>query len=437
MGSEVVILAGGFGSRLASEIGADVPKCMALINGTPIIETQIKLCSDNGFKSILVLVHHLADKVIEFLGDGKKYGVKISYSIESRPRGTAGAIYDALSKLNDTFIVIYGDTFLDVDLREFYKSKLKKDSILTFCHPNSHPFDSDLLEIDMNNKVTRVFRPSSTGEDYYFNNVNAALYVVNKEAFEIVVPDKGQMDISSEMFPRLIEMGRSVRSYKSVEYIKDMGTPSRYKKVCSQVKKGIPSLLSKSSKRRCVFLDRDGVINKEVGHLNSIEKFELLPGVTEGIKILNDEGFLVICVTNQPVIARGDLSDTGLKEIHMKMEANLGKGGAYLDKIYYCPHHPDKGFKNEIAELKIECNCRKPNPGMLLKAIQEYNINPSKSWMIGDHERDIIAGNSVGASTILINKEQKKGSIKGKHDHEFKNLLSACKWIVKNKYAKS
>jgi len=326
--SEVVILAGGFGSRLVDEIGADVPKCMALINGIPLIETQIKLCVENGFSSVLILLHHLADKVIESLGDGVRFGIRIEYAIETNPRGTAGAIYDASSRLADTFLVIYGDTFLNVNLKKFFNAKAKKDSVLTFCHPNSHPFDSDLLELNSLNKVQKVFRPCRSGEQYYQNLVNAALYVVDKTAFLSVVPDSGRMDISSEMFPKLIEKGASIRAYKSVEYIKDMGTPERYHSVIGQVKRGIPDRLFDNGQRCCVFLDRDGVINREVGHLDDVNKFELLENVSKAIRSLNDEGFLVICVTNQPVIARGELSDDGLAMIHMKMETELGKGGA-------------------------------------------------------------------------------------------------------------
>ena len=107
-------------------------------------------------------------------------------------------------------------------------------------------------------------------------------------------------------------------------------------------------------------------------------------------------------VTNQPVIARGEVSIDKLQTIHNKMETLLGKEGAFVDAIYYCPHHPHKGYAGEIPELKIDCNCRKPKAGMLLQAAQELHIDLSQSWMVGDSENDIMAGKAAGCKTALI-----------------------------------
>ena len=136
--------------------------------------------------------------------------------------------------------------------------------------------------------------------------------------------------------------------------------------------------------------------------LRKTDEFELLPGVTEAIRNINDSGYLSIVVTNQPVIARGEVSYEQLDEIHNKMETLLGADGVYLDGIYFCPHHPDKGFDGEIPELKYDCECRKPKPGMLLKAARDFNIDLSSSWMIGDGKNDILAGKNAGCKTVLI-----------------------------------
>jgi len=432
-GCEVVILAGGFGSRLKSVLGESVPKPMAPINNIPLIEHQLLECKKYGFTKILILLHHLPDLIIEHIGNGAKFNLEIKYAIEDSPRGTAGAIFDSLDSLASFFLVIYGDTYLDVNLRKFFDSKSSTDSVLTFCHPNSHPFDSDLLVLDSNDKVKKVFRPSISGEQYYKNIVNAALYVMEKQAISSYVPVLGQMDISSELFPSLISSGESIQAYISSEYIKDMGTPERYKTVNMEVQNGIPSLLSDKAKRRCVFLDRDGVINEEVGHLSNINDFKLLENVSKAIRSLNSAGFLVICITNQPVVARGELTEDGLSLIHMKMEAELGKEGAYLDHIYHCPHHPDGGFSGEITSLKIECECRKPNSGMLVQAIQDFRIDPLKSWMIGDHMRDSSAGKAVGARTILVGSASYDvNEVNLLADDHFDSILPACEWILKS-----
>ena len=160
--------------------------------------------------------------------------------------------------------------------------------------------------------------------------------------------------------------------------------------------------LQKISGTSKIFLDRDGTINKYVGFLRNIDDFELLPTVAEAIKQINRSGYLAIVVTNQPVIARGEVTFAELNEIHNKMETLLGAEGAYLDGIYFCPHHPDSGFEGEVAELKIRCDCRKPKPGMLLQAAKDFNIDLTRSYMIGDGEHDRGAGEAAGCKTKII-----------------------------------
>ncbi len=128
---------------------------------------------------------------------------------------------------------------------------------------------------------------------------------------------------------------------------------------------------------------------------------------SKAIKKINSSEYLAIVVTNQPVIARGEVTYDELQEIHNKMETLLGAEGAYIDAIYYCPHHPHKGYEGEITELKFECDCRKPKPGMLIKAATDFNIDLSQSWMIGDGENDVLAGKNAGCKTGYINRENK------------------------------
>ena len=181
-----------------------------------------------------------------------------------------------------------------------------------------------------------------------------------------------------------------------------MGTPERDAGVCRDFRDGKVRAKNLSNKQRAVFLDRDGTLNKYVGFLRDIDDFELLPGVAQAVRAVNDSGFLAIVVTNQPVIARGEVTEEQLKEIHNKLETLLGLEGAYLDAIYYCPHHPHKGFEGEIPELKFDCGCRKPKTGMLERAADDFNIDLSASWMVGDSENDIKCGLNAGCKTALI-----------------------------------
>lgn len=190
--------------------------------------------------------------------------------------------------------------------------------------------------------------------------------------------------------------------YCSPEYVKDMGTPERYYSVCKDCKEGRISAKNLKNKQKAIFLDRDGTINKYVGFLRNIDEFELMDGAAEAIRKINESDYLAIVVTNQPVIAHGEASFEELEEIHNKMEILLGKEGAYLDAIYYCPHHPHKGYGGERPELKIDCDCQKPKPGMLLKAAVDFNIDLSQSWIVGDGENDIKAGINAGCKTVLL-----------------------------------
>ena len=209
-----------------------------------------------------------------------------------------------------------------------------------------------------------------------------------------------------------------------------MGTPDRLVKSEKDYLSGKIAGLNKQKKQRAVFLDRDGVINNDVDNLSNIDDFELLNNVSEAVNKINKSEYLCILVTNQPAVAKGFLSRQGLREIHKKMETLLGNDKAYFDEIYFCPHHPESGFEGEIKELKINCECRKPKPGMLLKAAKDYNIDLKNSWMIGDREADLIAGTEAGCKTVHINQKNNEKSYYS--DYEFSDLSESVEFI--NKY---
>lgn len=149
---------------------------------------------------------------------------------------------------------------------------------------------------------------------------------------------------------------------------------------------------------RAVFLDRDGTINREVDYLRSIRQLRILPGAASSIKELNQLGFLVIIISNQPVVARGWLTEQGVDEIHIELLRRLTKKGAKINAIYYCPHHPS----GRLKKYRTACDCRKPNTGLLKKAVRDFEIDLGKSFFIGDRTGDILAGQRVGTKTILV-----------------------------------
>ena len=173
-------------------------------------------------------------------------------------------------------------------------------------------------------------------------------------------------------------------------------------------------------------------MNVHKGFLKSAEQFELLPNVHDAIKKINSSGYLVIVVTNQPVIARGECSFEELSRIHMKMETELGKHGTYIDDIFFCPHYPQKGYEGEIPELKVDCDCRKPKIGMLTKAADKYNIDLSASWFVGDTTMDIQTGINAGMHTVLIHTGEagQDGKYSVSPEFESTDLLEAIRRIL-------
>jgi histidinol-phosphate phosphatase family protein len=429
--SQVAILAGGMGTRLRERSGG-LPKPMVPVLGKPVLHHQIELCRKHGLTEIALLVQHRHEKISEYFGNGSEFGVSLRYAIEDDPRGTAGALRDALPMLADRFLLLYGDTFMDVDLRKLWSAHAASGAAGTlFLHPNDHPQDSDLVDIDSHGAVRAILPyPHPEGREAR-NLVNAALYVLERTGLEDVTPELGKADIAKHMFPRMLELGRRLHGYVTPEYIKDMGTPERLDKVERDYVAGLPERLSGRQLRSAVFLDRDGTINCEVTHLKSADQVELLPGAAAAIRRLNRSGTLAVVITNQPVVARGDVSLEGLNLIHARLESQLGIGGAFLDGIYFCPHHPDKGFPGEVSDLKGPCSCRKPEPGLIEQACRELGIGRKDSWMVGDTTPDVEAGRRAGVRTVLLRSGHAGSDAKHatRPDYIAYNLADAVEWI--------
>lgn len=405
---KVVIMAGGKGTRISS-VASDIPKPMIKIENKPVIEHEIECLRDQGFTDIIITVSHLGNIIMDYFGDGRgkspatgqSFGVQIEYYFEKEPLGNAGALFKIKDKLTEDFILLNGDAMFDVDFNRFVAFHKEHGGLVTlFTHPNSHPYDSGLIIADEHGAVEKWLAKEDERPTYYRNRVNAGLHVISPKVLdlEIITP---KIDLDRQLLKPLAGTGKMF-CYDSPEYVKDMGTPERYYSVCKDFFAGRVKGKNLHNKQKAVFLDRDGTINKYVGFLRDIDDFELIDGVAEAIKKINAYGYLSIVVTNQPVIARGEVSFEKLDQIHNKMETLLGKEGAYLDFIYYCPHHPHKGYEGERLELKFDCECRKPKPGMLLKAAEDFNIDLSQSWMIGDDENDVKAGIAAGCKTVLI-----------------------------------
>lgn len=391
-------MAGGRGTRIA-ELFPNIPKPLIPVDGMPILEREIRSLAQQGFKDIILTVGYLADKIISYFGNGSKLGVKIDYFVEETPLGNAGALFRVRDKIGDEpFLLLNADAAFDVDFKRMIAFHRQHGGLVTlFTHPNSHPYDSGLIIANKDGKVERWLSKEDERPLWYDNRVNAGLHVIDPKIIDSLsdkIDFEKKVDLDRQLLKPLCGTGEMF-CYDSPEYVKDMGTPERFHQVEADFKEGIVEAKNLSHRQKAIFLDRDGTINKYVGFLRKIDDFELIDGAAEAIKKINTSGYLAIVVTNQPVIARGEVSWDELYEIHRKMQTLLGKQGAYLDGIYVCPHHPDKGFDGERPEYKIDCNCRKPKPGLLLRAAKEFNIDLSQSYMIGDDYRDVEAGKNA------------------------------------------
>lgn len=395
---QAVITAGGKGTRVAS-VNGSIPKPLLPIAGKPVLQHQVECLMRQGIDRITFTIGYLGDMIREYFGDGSQFGVKIDYIQEDIPLGTAGALYYLKGSVHDDFFLINGDLIFDVDLKRmlaFHKTHHAAATLLV--HPNDHPYDSGLVVTDNSGQVHGWLAKEDV-RGWYRNCVNAGIHLFSPQLLERL--DRPQkLDLDREFLKPLIPSG-AVYAYHTPEYVKDMGTPERIAQVEQDLQSGLVQQKNLRIPQRAVFLDRDGTINQYVGFLKRPEDFQLIDGAAEAIRRINRSGCLAIVVTNQPVIARGNVTWEQLDEIHRKMETLLGQEGAYLDDIFICPHHPDSGFPGEIPAYKIQCDCRKPKPGLLLRAAEKYNIDLAKSWMIGDRQSDMEAGKAAGCRTVL------------------------------------
>ena len=426
---KAVIMAGGKGTRLVEITKDEIPKPMAKLCNKPILQRTIENLKKYGVDEIYITVGHLHEKIEGYFKDGSEFGVKINYIVESQPLGSAGALYFLKDKIKGDFIVCSGDTLFDIDINamlNFHKQNKADATLLT--RASNHPFDSDLIISDNNNKILGFDKKTNIRNYYYHNLANAGFFILNENCLQYFQELK-KVNMEHDFITELINSGKNVYSYYSSEYIRDVGTPERFEKATQDLLNGKINARNFKNKQKAIFIDRDGVINKYKGFINKQEDLQIFDFVYQAVKKINESEYLAIIVSNQPVLARGECSEQELDEIFKKMETLLGLKGVYFDAIYYCPHHPHKGYEGEVPELKIECDCRKPKIGMLLKAKEKFNLDFDKCWIIGDTNLDIETGNNAKIKTIrVMSGKQEEHQIKS--DYVAENLLKAVEIIL-------
>ena len=398
---QAVILAGGKGTRLASRLNG-LPKPLVMVGGVPLLERQIVQLGQQGVTEVVVLVSYEAEQIRSFLAS-RDFPCKTIVVDDGVPRGTSGAVTACLDLLHERFLVVYGDTLFDIDIGAMIRAHEGAGAQATLLlHPNDHPADSDLVEVDDYGRIVRFHSYPHSPDKALPNLVNAAFYVVERALITTYRDFPTPADLAKDLFPAAVRDGCTLHGYRSLEYIKDLGTPSRLDKVERHLSTGVVARARRSEPQSAVFVDRDGTLNCLRDYVRTAKDFELLPGVAEAVRRLNTAELRVVVITNQPVLARGECSFAEMRRIHAKMDTELGRQGAYLDGLYLCPHHPDGGFAGEVASLKITCDCRKPMPGLIERAMAEMNIDRATSFFVGDSWRDAAAARAAGIKSILV-----------------------------------
>ena len=432
-----VILVGGRGTRLGS-VTSQLPKPLVPIDGRAVLDRQLDQLHRYGIDDVTLLANHLADRIEAHVAARSEPLPRVRVHRERAPLGTAGGLHEIAAELTDPFLLVYGDVLFDVDLRRLIGAHRASSGLATLVvHPNDHPYDSDLVEIDVTDRITAVHsKPHAPGRHLH-NLVNAGLYVLSPRILD-AIPRGESSDFGRDVFPAIHATER-IYGYPTPEYIKDMGTPERMARVSADVASGKVARWNLEHPRPAVFLDRDGVLNATDGYVDTPEKLHLLPGVAAAVRRLNESDYLSVVVTNQPVVARNMTTLAGLDAIHRKLETELGEGHAWLDALHFCPHHPDGGFPGENAALKIECDCRKPKTGMIDAACARFNIDMGRSYMIGDSARDILCGKAAGVTTIGVRTGEGCRDLAGtlRPDFIFDDLSQAVEFILAKRVAAS
>lgn len=370
---QAVILGGGKGTRLA----ATGPKPLIEAGGKPFLIYLLAELRRFGIVDIVILTGPFADTYRACLGDGSRFGVRLSYVPEPTPAGTGGALTYAASHLAAEFLLFNGDSYFDINLLDLMTRRFSPDWLIGLS----------LREIDdaarygavslIGDNVTSFGEKAAVGRGL----INAGIYRLRRELLTDLGP--APVSLEQDVIPRLVARSRVRGAVYSGHFI-DIGIPADLARA--------QTLMPSWERRPTAFLDRDGVLNRDHGYVHRSEDFEWLPGAREAVKHLNDAGYLAIVVSNQAGIARGLYAPADVERLHRWINTELAKVGAHVDAFYYCPHHPTEGK----GEYRRVCDCRKPAAGMLLQAIREWPIDPTRSFMVGDKEIDMQAAAAAG-----------------------------------------
>lgn len=397
------------------------------INDYTLIEHQILSLKKYDIFDITILANANIGLIKNVLNDGKKLGVSLQY-FQVNNKNILLQLKGIKSQLKNDFIVLPSNCYIDLNFRRLLLFHFTKNSQFTIAaRAVENPFDYSLLEPDENQRLISIYNTPHNPQTLIKNLVSSGIYIISPKIFKKI--KSKDFNENSCILSGLMSL-ITIYAYQTSEYIRNIRNTKDLESIKSDIKSAYSSRMNLDKNQKAIFLDRDGVINVERSYIRSAERMELYRQSGEAVKKINRSKYKAIVVTNQAMIARNYGTLEQLNEVHKKLETDLGKSKAFVDRIYYCPHHPDKGESNELPEYKIDCNCRKPKPGMLFKAAEDFNIDLSKSFMIGDTERDIIAGRRAGCTTVGVRTGHGVKKSLVTPDYFFNDLKEATDFII-------
>lgn len=398
--TQVVVLMGGLGTRLGPA-HAHTPKSLASVNGRPFFSYQLELMQAAGFKNFLFLVGHCGDQIEAAFGGGEDRGVRIAYSRDGeRLLGTGGAIARALPLLDESFVLLYGDSFLDIDYDEvlyrFWRGQKQGCEALMAVLENGGRFDRSNILLE--DGVLRLYDkknplPAMRHIDYGVGVYERAVFArERREAFDL-----------SDVQNALSRAGKLAHCEVTNRFY-EIGSPETLAAFCAYAAARF------DRPNRAVFLDRDGVLNElwwndDIEQLDaplSPERLKLIDGAAETVQMLRDKGYRAFVVTNQPAAAKGKTTLERLYDVRLAFVKRMRALGAEFDGVLLCPHYPEPQALTRETFLARRCSCRKPAPGLILRAAQTHNLDLARSVTAGDSHTDVLAGRAAGTKTAFI-----------------------------------
>jgi len=392
---QVLIPVGGKGTRLL-KVNNGYPKPLTPIAGIPILFRALKVLSDQGIVSVILTLFHQVELFPTYEELKLSFpSMEFTLHREEFPNGECGSLWDIKDLLHPVFLFINGDLIFDISinkLMEFHQNTGADLSIVV--HPTSHPEDSDTVSAHNGctiNKVSpKISRCYKTEDADYLGN--SGIYVVNRDLLLAIAPpeNQGVSSFFSHIVTTAFKEGCKIFAYNTSEYIKDVGTPTRFREAELDILKSIPTKKSYRNHQAALFIDRDGPLLhcRKGTYVTSVSQISFNDETILKLADISKSYSCVIVITNQPQISMGLLSLEQFDHINGELIRHSRRLGLLIDEIAYCPHHPHSGFTNELESLKTYCFCRKPQPGMLLMQMVRKNIDLSKSLFVGDTWRD-------------------------------------------------